>query len=62
MTVSELIKNLQELPGDARVEVGMPVKVNVNESVMSRHLDKIEYDSRNNICLLSSFWRIQFFY
>lgn len=62
MTVTELINKLQELPGDARVEVGMPVKVNANESFITRQVDKIDYDERTNICSLSSFWRIQFFY
>lgn len=62
MTVEELIKKLQELPGNARVEVGMPLKINANESVVARQIDMVQHDPRTNVCQLSSYWRIQFFY
>jgi hypothetical protein len=62
MTVIELIKKLQSLPEDARVEVNIPLKINSAESVVSRQIDTVHHDQQTNVCQLSSYWRIQFFY
>lgn len=62
MTIKELKEKLKDLPDDARVELGIDVKINAQTSPMSRSIDSIEHINNNNVVILKSWWGIQFFY
>ncbi len=62
MTIKELKEKLKELPDDARVELGIDVKINAQTSPMTRSVDSIEHLDKNNVVVIRSWYGIQFFY
>jgi len=62
MTIKELKEKIKDLPDDARVELGIDVKVNAQTAPMTRSVDCIEHLDKNNLVILKSWWGIQFFY
>ena len=62
MTIKELKEKIKNLPDDARVELSIDVKINAQNSPMYRSIDHVEHFNNNNVVILRSWWRVQFFY
>jgi hypothetical protein len=62
MTIKELKEKIKNLPDDARVELGVDVKINAQSSSLVRSIDAVEHFDKNNVVTLKSWWGVQFFY
>jgi hypothetical protein len=62
MTIKELKEKINNFPDDARVELGVDIKVNAQSSPMTRSIDNVEYMNDNNVVIFKSWWGVQFFY